>query len=77
MIVNRGCDSEWLADLPWGVAMPILEMLRICHASPPKDWPAKAYAFIGRSDLAIQASGEGMLSRDTAVPDVCIDWLLR
>jgi anaphase-promoting complex subunit 1 len=63
-MVDRGLDAEWVAGLPCGIAMPILEILRVCQASPGKDWSPKMYVFAGRNDLAVQTSGEAVLSRD-------------
>ncbi len=63
-ITESGLDGEWLADLPYGIATPILEMMRVCQTSPPPDFSAKGYAFVGRTDLAVQSMGKMETSRD-------------
>ncbi|WVQ99984.1 hypothetical protein IAU59_007127 [Kwoniella sp. CBS 9459] len=57
-IVKSGLNADWLSDVPYAFALPILEMIRICQHQPPKDWNFNMYAFIGRMDLALQSSGE-------------------
>lgn len=56
--------SEYLDDLPAGIAMPILEMLRVAHADPSKHWTDEMYDLIGRTDLAAQARGGLLAKRD-------------
>lgn len=51
-IVERGLGQPWIANLPFGVGTPILEMIRLCQTNPPKDVPEAVYVFIGRPDLA-------------------------
>jgi anaphase-promoting complex subunit 1 len=70
LMVDRGCTADWLSNLPCGVAIPILEVLRICQANPVKGWSSQVYDFVGRSDLAIQASGESVVPKDTTLLDV-------
>ena len=65
-MTDCGLDNSFLADLPSGIAMPILEMIRVCQNAPEKDWPAAAYHFVGRTDLAAQAMGGWTVSRDGA-----------
>ena len=69
-MVHEGLHDEWVADLPHGVAIPILEMMRICQSTPPPDWTARAYAFISRADLAAQCLGEMAVSRDLPMVEV-------
>jgi len=63
-MLDQGLGQEYIQNLPAGIAMPIMEILRVCQASPRKDWTAKVYDFIGRADLAAQARGERLGSRD-------------
>lgn len=51
-ITERRLSAAWLADLPFGVAMPIKEMVRVVQANPSMDQPPSYYAFINRPDLA-------------------------
>lgn len=51
-LLQNGLDAAWVADLPFGVAMPIGELLRVCQQNPPEDASAEVYEFIGREDLA-------------------------
>jgi anaphase-promoting complex subunit 1 len=57
-MVSTGLTADWVADLPYGLALPVLEMMRICQHSPGRDWPAEAYEFVGRTDLAMQSLGQ-------------------
>ncbi|OCF57282.1 hypothetical protein L486_04738 [Kwoniella mangroviensis CBS 10435] len=61
-MVRAGLDLDWLSDLPYGIAIPILETLRFCQHNPPKDWDAKMYELIARWDLGIRAMGEANIS---------------
>ncbi|WWC90724.1 uncharacterized protein L201_005661 [Kwoniella dendrophila CBS 6074] len=63
-IIDQGLDEEWISDLPYGIALPILEMIRMCQYNPPKDWDVKMYEITGRWDLGIRANGEGMIQRE-------------
>lgn len=69
-MVQREVTAEWLADLPFGLAMPIHEMMKVCQNNPGKDWSPDVYAIIGRADLATQALAGEVVSRDDARPDV-------
>lgn len=63
-MLSKGLGYEYIQDLPAGVAVPIMEMLRVCQAAPSKDWSPEVYDFIGRADLAAQARGVRLESRD-------------
>lgn len=49
--------SDELDDVPFGVAIPIRESLRLCQMIPPSEWPLSAYELLGRKDLAEMAKG--------------------
>lgn len=51
-MMDRKLSAAWLADLPFGIAMPIMEMIRAVQANPSMDQPPAYYAFINRPDLA-------------------------
>ena len=34
-----------------GVALPVLDCIRQCHANPPPSWDSSAYNLIGRNDI--------------------------
>ncbi|WVF72786.1 hypothetical protein IAT40_007604 [Kwoniella sp. CBS 6097] len=57
-MVKNGLDADWLSDIPYALALPILEMIRVCQHQPSKDWSFGMYAFTGRMDLALQSKGE-------------------
>ncbi|ORY35597.1 hypothetical protein BCR39DRAFT_510961 [Naematelia encephala] len=52
LIIRRKLTHEWIADLPFGIALPILEMIRVCQYHPPKGWTKECYQFVRRTDLA-------------------------
>ena len=52
-------------DLPFGIAIPIREALRICQMNPPSAWPLAAYELLGRKDLAKMA----VLDDDGPLPE--------
>ncbi|WVR07598.1 hypothetical protein IAU60_004640 [Kwoniella sp. DSM 27419] len=54
-MVDSNLDDEWLADLPHGIALPILEAMRVGQHHASKDWTPKMYALVGRMDLALQS----------------------
>lgn len=51
-MMDRKLSPAWLADLPFGVAMPIMEVIRVVQANPSMDHTPAYYAFINRPDLA-------------------------
>ncbi|KAK8854800.1 hypothetical protein IAR55_003539 [Kwoniella newhampshirensis] len=63
-MVACGLDEEWLVDLPQGVSLPILEMMRVCQYAPDRNWSTEIYDFIGRTDLAAQSCAEDIVSKD-------------
>lgn len=58
-IGNLWYMPEFLRYLPLAIAMPLREAIRTCQISPPADWVAEAYKFVGRNDLAQGAVSEG------------------
>ncbi|WVO13449.1 hypothetical protein L204_101065 [Cryptococcus depauperatus] len=58
-ILAKTPNLEWLEDLPYGVAFPILEALRACQCVPEKNWSKEMYMLIGRPDLAMQGEKGG------------------
>lgn len=56
IIISRVPNAEWLRDLPHGVSLPILEILRACQYSPEDDWTREMYILIGRPDMAMKAT---------------------
>ncbi|WWD19052.1 hypothetical protein CI109_103510 [Kwoniella shandongensis] len=63
-MVSSDLDVGWLADLPHGVSLPILEMMRVCQYAPDRNWSADVFASIGRTDLAAQSCAENIVSKD-------------
>lgn len=55
VIISKVPNAEWLHDLPYGVSLPILEILRACQCSPEDDWTREMYMLIGRPDMAMKA----------------------
>ena len=53
-MVEQHLGHDWLSDLPYAIAIPILEMLRVCQSNPDRSWSREILCFIGRTDLAIQ-----------------------
>ena len=56
-MVSTGLDHRYINDLPVGIAMPILEMMRVAQTVPNKTWSVEMFNLIGRTDLAAQAGG--------------------
>ncbi|KIR73652.1 anaphase-promoting complex subunit 1 [Cryptococcus deuterogattii CA1014] len=55
-VINSEVPSaEWFRDLPHGVSLPILEILRACQYAPEDDWTREMYMLIGRPDMAMKA----------------------
>ena len=52
LMVSHQIGQGFLNVLPIGLAAPLREAARICQLSPGQDWPAAAYEFVGRNDLA-------------------------
>nr|XP_019011459.1 uncharacterized protein I206_03559 [Kwoniella pini CBS 10737]OCF50240.1 hypothetical protein I206_03559 [Kwoniella pini CBS 10737] len=56
-LVDLGLGQDWILDLPYGISVPIMEMIRVCQYNPPKDWNSTMYELVGRWDLGVRASG--------------------
>ncbi|KAI0063298.1 hypothetical protein BV25DRAFT_1907082 [Artomyces pyxidatus] len=52
LMVKSHISAEFLSCLPLGLAAPLREVARTCQLAPGQDWPAAAYDFVGRNDLA-------------------------
>ncbi|TFY77780.1 hypothetical protein EWM64_g6232 [Hericium alpestre] len=62
LMVKSRIGLDFLRYLPLGVAAPLREVIRTCQLSPGQDWPAVAYHFIGRNDLAEAAQAWSVTS---------------
>jgi anaphase-promoting complex subunit 1 len=63
VMVSHQIGSTFLNVIPLGLAAPLREAARTCQLAPGQDWPANAYEFIGRNDLAEGASANpGLLN---------------
>ncbi|KAK4688589.1 anaphase-promoting complex subunit 1, partial [Tremellales sp. Uapishka_1] len=69
-MVDQRLDQEWIENLSHGVAVPILEMIKVCQYCPDKNWSAEVYRFIDRSDLCAQVSGEILTTPEAPREDV-------
>jgi anaphase-promoting complex subunit 1 len=62
-MVSHQIGPTFLNVIPLGLAAPLREAARTCQLAPGQDWPAAAYEFIGRNDLAEGASANpGLLN---------------
>ena len=52
LMVSHRIGLGFFNLLPLGLAAPLREAARSCQLAPGQDWPASAYEFIGRNDLA-------------------------
>ena len=52
LMVSHKIGQGFLNVLPIGLAAPLREAARVCQLAPGQDWPAAAYEFVGRNDLA-------------------------
>ncbi|WVQ74951.1 hypothetical protein IAR50_004559 [Cryptococcus sp. DSM 104548] len=57
-------NPDWISDLPQGVSLPILEVLRACQVSPEKDWTAGMYKLVGRLDLVRKVEEGDIMAKD-------------
>jgi anaphase-promoting complex subunit 1 len=62
VMVSHQIGPTFLNVIPLGLAAPLREAARTCQLAPGQDWPAAAYEFIGRNDLAEGASAKPGLS---------------
>ena len=63
LMVSHKVGLGFLNLLPIGLAAPLREAARTCQLAPGQDWPAAAYEFVGRNDLAEGANANpGLLS---------------
>jgi hypothetical protein len=53
-MAQHSLDANWIHELPWSVALPIWELLRIGKTTPNMDWPVKAFSLVDRMDVAAQ-----------------------
>lgn len=64
IMVDSGVDSAWLADLPFGVAMPLQEIVRVAQVNPSKDVSLQVFEFVDRKDLASIYTAEKLSNTD-------------
>lgn len=65
VMVSHQIGPAFLNAIPLGLAAPLREAARTCQVAPGQDWPAAAYEFIGRNDLAEGANANpGFLNRN-------------
>ncbi|GMI26641.1 hypothetical protein TeGR_g303, partial [Tetraparma gracilis] len=63
-MLDEGVGHTELANIPPGVALPILEAINKTRQAPPANWPSSAYGLIWREDLArMQDIKSGVLAR--------------
>ena len=55
-MVSAGFGLAELARVPSGLALRLRDCLRRCRERPPPRWPPRAYALVGRDDLAAAAA---------------------
>jgi hypothetical protein len=53
-MLELGVTAEWVNNLPWSIALPIWEIIRICRMTPRPVWPVEAYILLDRIDMAAQ-----------------------
>jgi hypothetical protein len=53
-MARNNLNVDWINDLPWSIALPIWEILRIGKTTPGMHWPIQAYSLIDRMDIAAQ-----------------------
>ncbi|WCJ19904.1 Anaphase-promoting complex subunit 1 [Euphorbia peplus] len=63
-MVGERFGLQQLDSLPFGVSLPLRHVLDKCRDSPPTDWPAAAYALLGREDLALPCVDHSHKSKD-------------
>jgi hypothetical protein len=65
-MVDQGIDDRRLRRYPWGIALPLLEIIKHFKDNPPRDLPLEVYTMIGRLDIACHLSlGQRGLDLDT------------
>lgn len=65
-MIDQGIDDRRLRRYPWGIALPLLEIVKHFKDNPPRDLPLEVYTMIGRLDIACHLSlGQRGLDLDT------------
>lgn len=80
LMVSHKVGLVFLNLLPIGLAAPLREAARTCQLAPGQDWPAAAYEFVGRNDLAEGANANpGLLNANgyRAVKEFLVSNLLE
>lgn len=57
LMVDRKLGPEWLADRPACIALPILEMMKLCQMAPRGNMLTGLYGSVGREDMELQMKG--------------------
>jgi anaphase-promoting complex subunit 1 len=74
-VIRHGLTPQWIQSLSFGVAMPIMEALRMCQHHPSKSWTPDVYAFVGRPDYASKtgkvADGETPQATVSRIAHLC------
>jgi hypothetical protein len=57
LMVEHGLGPDWLADRPASIALPMLEMMKLCQMMPSRDAAGGVFSLTDRVDLELQMRG--------------------
>lgn len=64
LMLEHGVSNQVVRNLPFAIALPLLEACQTCKLDPPAKWSPSAYMAIGRRDLALQIWSRSLRSED-------------
>lgn len=68
-MVEQGVTVDWINDLPWSIALPLWDAVRMGRKAPSMTWPLQVYILIDRLDIAAQLDlGHRSVSIEPSVP---------
>lgn len=68
-MAKHSLNANWINKLPWSIALPIWELLRMGKTTPKMNWHVKAYCLVDRMDVAAQLElGHRSVIMDPTVP---------
>ena len=68
-MVLHGVTVDWINDLPWSIALPLWDTIRMGRKAPSMTWPLQVYTLIDRLDIAAQLDlGHRSVATQRSIP---------
>jgi hypothetical protein len=69
-MATEGFTLAQLNSLPFGISIPLLQVIRMCKDNPPDSWGEAEFSLIGRKDLTFMANVKTQVKKGGVVDAV-------